>query len=239
MLRQQRAELRSPTRLAIEAGELGMIPAPQHRVPRRRPADASPRSSPAPGIVDEATGTVSRRRTRSTRSAGSRPPTAAETADGPRRAIDGEPTAAARDRDAGRRRQHAPTRRAATAGRRARRAAGPVRPGAGGPPATPPRQARADVVIAAERPARRRPAPAPAGTRDAGPARRGRPAPPRRPATASNCGRRGRSSCAAEAAPRKRTIKAPDPRQRARRTITHPHRAGSPTGSRPASRARA
>ena len=43
VLRQQRAELRSPTRLAIEAGELGMVPAPNTEFMADRSGDAGPR----------------------------------------------------------------------------------------------------------------------------------------------------------------------------------------------------
>ncbi len=58
VLRQQRAELRSPTRLAIEAGELGMVPAPNTEFMAIDPGTLA-RVVAAAGIVDEDTGTVS------------------------------------------------------------------------------------------------------------------------------------------------------------------------------------
>jgi hypothetical protein len=58
VLRQQRAELRSPTRLAIEAGELGMVPAPNTEFLVIDPATMA-RVIAAAGIVDEDTGAVS------------------------------------------------------------------------------------------------------------------------------------------------------------------------------------
>ncbi len=58
MLRQQRAELRSPTRLAIEAGELGMVPAPSTEFLAIDPATLA-RVVAAAGTVDDDTGAVS------------------------------------------------------------------------------------------------------------------------------------------------------------------------------------
>jgi hypothetical protein len=58
VLRQQRAELRSPTRLAIEAGELGMVPAPNTEFLAIDPATMA-RVIAAAGIVDEDTAAVS------------------------------------------------------------------------------------------------------------------------------------------------------------------------------------
>jgi hypothetical protein len=57
VLRQQRAELRSPTRLAIESGQLGMVVAPQTEF---LPVDAQTLAEiiAAAGSVDEATGAV-------------------------------------------------------------------------------------------------------------------------------------------------------------------------------------
>ena len=55
VLRQQRAELRSPTRLAIESGQLGMVVAPQSEF---LPVDPQTLAEiiAAAGTVDEATG---------------------------------------------------------------------------------------------------------------------------------------------------------------------------------------
>ena len=58
VLRQQRAELRSPTRLSIEAGNLGMIPAPSTEFLAIDPATLA-RVIAAAGTVDERSGTVS------------------------------------------------------------------------------------------------------------------------------------------------------------------------------------
>jgi hypothetical protein len=58
VLRQQRAELRSPTRLSIEAGNLGMIPAPATEFLAIDPATVA-RVIAAAGAVDEKTGEVS------------------------------------------------------------------------------------------------------------------------------------------------------------------------------------
>ena len=58
VLRQQRAELRSPTRLSIEAGELGMIPAPTTEFLAIDPATLA-RIVAAAGVVDDDTSTVS------------------------------------------------------------------------------------------------------------------------------------------------------------------------------------
>jgi len=58
VLRQQRAELRSPTRLAIEAERLRMIPAPRTEFLDVDPQTVAEVLASA-GIVDEATGTVS------------------------------------------------------------------------------------------------------------------------------------------------------------------------------------
>ena len=111
VLRQQRAELRSPTRLAIEARDLGMVPTPRTEF---LPVDPQTLAEvlAAAGIVDDVTGHDHRPRTRSTRSAASRPPTGAP-ADGPpsppehRRAA--RPATATARRRAGRSRTDAPT----------------------------------------------------------------------------------------------------------------------------------
>ncbi len=58
MLRQQRAELRSPTRLALEAERLRMIPAPRTEFLAVDPQTVA-QVLAAAGIVDEATGTIS------------------------------------------------------------------------------------------------------------------------------------------------------------------------------------
>jgi cell division protein FtsL len=58
VLRQQRAELRSPTRLAIEAQRLLMIPAPRTEFLDVDPQTVAEVLASA-GIVDEATGTIS------------------------------------------------------------------------------------------------------------------------------------------------------------------------------------
>ena len=58
VLRQQRAELRSPTRLAIEAERLRMIPAPRTEFLDVDPQTVAEVLASA-GIVDEATGTIS------------------------------------------------------------------------------------------------------------------------------------------------------------------------------------
>jgi len=58
LLRQQRAELRSPTRLAIEAERLLMIPAPRTEFLDVDPQTVAEVLASA-GIVDEATGTIS------------------------------------------------------------------------------------------------------------------------------------------------------------------------------------
>ena len=142
VLRQQRAELRSPTRLAIEAERLRMIPAPRTEFldvdpqtwPRCWPAPASSTRPPARSAP----------RIRSSRSARSRPPRS--------RAADG-PLPPGRTSGAPRRGGAATARRARGPGRPPRRpppartdptschdgsarrwAAGPIRLGAGGPP---------------------------------------------------------------------------------------------------------
>jgi hypothetical protein len=58
VLRQQRAELRSPTRLALEAERLRMIPAPRTEFLEVDPQTVAETLASA-GIVDEATGTIS------------------------------------------------------------------------------------------------------------------------------------------------------------------------------------
>jgi hypothetical protein len=58
VLRQQRAELRSPTRLAIEAKRLLMIPAPRTEFLDVDPQTVAEVLASA-GLVDEATGTIS------------------------------------------------------------------------------------------------------------------------------------------------------------------------------------
>jgi cell division protein FtsL len=58
VLRQQRAELRSPTRLAIEAQRLLMIPAPRTEFLDVDPQTVAEVLASA-GVVDEATGTIS------------------------------------------------------------------------------------------------------------------------------------------------------------------------------------
>jgi cell division protein FtsL len=57
VLRQQRAELRSPTRLALEAERLHMIPAPRTEFLDVDPQTVAETLASA-GIVDEATGTI-------------------------------------------------------------------------------------------------------------------------------------------------------------------------------------
>jgi hypothetical protein len=59
VLRQQRAELRSPTRLAIEGQRLGMIPAPTTEFLTVDPHTVAEVLAAA-GVVDEATGTLDR-----------------------------------------------------------------------------------------------------------------------------------------------------------------------------------
>lgn len=58
VLRQQRAELRSPTRLAIEGGDLGMMPAPQTQFVAVDPLTLA-QTLAAAGSVDSATASVS------------------------------------------------------------------------------------------------------------------------------------------------------------------------------------
>ena len=103
VLRQQRAELRSPTRLGAESAELGMHVPPETEFLAVDPATLA-QVIAAAGTVDAAGGLERSRR----------PPRADPPRQGQRR--DGAVTG--HSRDAGRRRQHAPTRRAATAGRR-------------------------------------------------------------------------------------------------------------------------
>lgn len=57
VLRQQRAELRSPTRLSIEAGELGMVPTPRTEFLAVDPNDLAAAVAAA-GIVDDVTGAI-------------------------------------------------------------------------------------------------------------------------------------------------------------------------------------
>ena len=57
VLRQQRAELRAPTRLAIEAQKLGMMPSPRTEFLPVDPVTLA-RVLAAAGTVDEATGTI-------------------------------------------------------------------------------------------------------------------------------------------------------------------------------------
>jgi hypothetical protein len=57
VLRQQRAELRSPTRLAIEGQRLGMMPSPRTEFLTVDPMTLA-RVLAAAGTVDEATGTI-------------------------------------------------------------------------------------------------------------------------------------------------------------------------------------
>jgi hypothetical protein len=57
VLRQQRAELRAPTRLAIEAQQLGMMPSPRTEFLPVDPMTLA-RVVAAAGTVDEATGTI-------------------------------------------------------------------------------------------------------------------------------------------------------------------------------------
>jgi len=57
VLRQQRAELRSPTRLAIEARDLGMVPAPRTEFLAVDPQNLA-EALAAAGIVDDVTGVI-------------------------------------------------------------------------------------------------------------------------------------------------------------------------------------